>query len=352
MSIRVGVIGCGVQGRVHLDQYRQLEDVEIVAVCDLDPARAEATARDYGASRQATDYQALLAGDQLDLVSVCTMPDSHCRIVKTALQAGAHVICEKPMAMNAAEAADMIEVARAAQRLLTVGLNMRYMAAAGWLHRYVAEGGIGQPVHTHAWTYDTGVPWWGKHYVRALSGGGVIASTAVHVLDLALYVTDYPELVSVSATTARLFPGKRGSTAPEPAARAAYDVEDQAAALLRFADGSSLTLHAAWCHDRIEGSTGFEIVGTSGAVAWPLRVTTERDGHPVDLTPPEIPATSWSDSVRLQLADVIRRIEADEPGLATPSQALTLQRVIDAIYASAAQGREVRLDELVTSGAG
>jgi predicted dehydrogenase len=344
MSVRVGVIGCGVQGRVHLDQYRQLDGVEIAAVCDLDPVRVEAAARDYGAARHATDYRALLAGEPLDLISLCTMPDSHCAIATATLQAGAHVICEKPMAMNAAEAERMIEVARASQRLLTVGLNMRYMAAAGWLHRYVAEGGISQPVHTHAWVFATGIPWWGKHYVRALSGGGIVASTAVHVLDLALYVAGYPEPVTVSATTARLFPGKRGGTAPDAAARAAYDVEDQAAALIRFADGSSMTLHAAWCHDRVEDDTGFEMVGPAGVVAWPLRVTAERDGRPVDLTPPDVPETSGLDSVRLELADVIRRAQAGEPGLVTPTQALTLQRLIDAIYASAAQGREVRLD--------
>lgn len=343
--MRVGVIGCGVQGRVHLEQYRQIEGVEIAAVCDRDPARAEAAARDFGAARYATDYRNLLAGGPLDLISVCTMPDSHPAIVVAAVHAGAHVICEKPMALDATAAAAMIAAAAAGRRLLTVGLNMRYMAAAGWLHRYVAEGGIGRPVHTHAWVYDTGIPWWGKHYVRALSGGGIVASTAVHILDLALYVVSYPPPVSVSATTARLFPGKRAVTAPDPAARAAYDVEDQVAALVRFADGSSLTLHAAWCHDRVGGGAGFEIIGAAGAVAWPLKVTAERDGRPVELTPPDLPDTSWPDSVRLELADVVRRAGAGEQGLVTPAQALTLQRLMDAIYASAAAGYEVRLPD-------
>jgi predicted dehydrogenase len=343
MTVRVGVIGCGVQGRVHLDGYRALEDVEIAAVCDLDPARAQAAARDYEAARWTTDYTELLAGETPEVISICTMPDTHCAIARAALQAGAHVVCEKPMALNATEAAAMVEMATAARRLLTVGLNMRYMAAAGWLHRYVAEGGVGALTHIHAWAFDTGVPWWGKHYARALSGGGIVASTAVHILDLALYVAGYPEPVAVSATTARLFPGKRGGTAPSAAARAAYDVEDQVAALVRFADGASLTLHAAWCHDRPEGGTGFEMIGTAGAVSWPLRVVAERDGRPVDLPLPDVPATAWADSVRLELADVIRRARAGEEGLVTPHQALTLQRLIDGIYASAAQGREVRL---------
>jgi predicted dehydrogenase len=345
MAVRVGVIGCGVQGRVHLEQYKQIEGVEIAAVCDLDPARAESAARDFGAARQATDYRVLLAGDPLDLVSVCTMPDTHRAMATLALQAGANVICEKPMALNAAEAAAMVEAAEAGRRLLTVGLNMRSMAAAGWLHRFVAEGGVGRVGHIHVWTLDTDIPWWGKHYVKALSGGGVVASTAVHLLDLALYVAGYPAPVGVSATTGRLFPGKRGATAPNDAAWAAYDVEDQAAALIRFAGGASMTLHAAWVHDRVEGSRGFELVGAAGAVAWPLRVVAERDGEPVDLTPPDVPETGWAESVRLQLADVVRRVRAgEEVGLVTPHQALTLQRLIDAIYASAEQGREVRLD--------
>jgi predicted dehydrogenase len=115
---------------------------------------------------------------------------------------------------------------------------------------------------------------------------------------------------------------------------------------VRFATGASLTLHAAWCHDRVEGARGFELVGTAGVVAWPPRVVAERDGQPLDLTPPDLPATSWSDSVRYQLADVVRRITAGEAvGLVTPHQALTLQRLIDGIYESAAQGREVGLGE-------
>jgi predicted dehydrogenase len=288
----------------------------------------------------------VLAGGPLDLVSVCTMPDTHRAVATLALQAGANVICEKPLALDAAEAAAMVEVAAASRRLLTVGLNMRYMAAAGWLRRYVAEGGVGRLTSINVWTLDTDIPWWGKHYVKALSGGGVIASTAVHLLDLALYVAGYPAPAAVSATTARLFPGKRGATAPDDAARAAYDVEDQASALVRLADGVPLTVQAAWAHDRIEGSRGFELVGTAGAVSWPLRVTAERDGQPVDLTPPDVPETNWPDSVRLQLADVVRRVQAgEEVGLVTPHQALTLQRLTDGIYASAAQGREVRVGE-------
>jgi predicted dehydrogenase len=224
------------------------------------------------------------------------------------------------------------------------GLVGSWRRTAGPTHPGCGPGVAATRTDFVVWTLDPDIPWWGKHYVKALAGGGVVASTAVHLLDLALYVAGYPAPVAVSATTARLFPGKRGLTAPSAAARAAYDVEDQAAALVRFAGGASLTLHAAWCHDRVEGARGFEMVGTAGAVAWPLRVVAERAGQPVDLTPPAVPETSWPDSVRWQLADVVRRIQAgEEVGLVTPRQALTLQRLIDGIYESAAQGREVAL---------
>ena len=208
-TVRVAVIGCGAQGRNHLNAYRAQEGVEIVAICDLSDERREAAARKYGVVEQFADYRELLAAGSYDLVSICTMPVSHCEMVTAALQAGANVICEKPMALNLAEAVKMANAAKAADRFLTLGFNMRFLPGAQVLRKYVADGHLGRPICSRAWTVATDIPWWGKHYVKEISGGGVLASTAVHILDLALWVSGGPRPTTVSASMERVFPRKR-----------------------------------------------------------------------------------------------------------------------------------------------
>src|SRR2546425_12821395 len=109
--IRVGVIGCGEQGSAHLRAYRQIADVDVVAICDTDPARLDQAGQAFGVAGRYPTYGELLAGEQIELISVCTMPATHREITVAALQEGANVLCEKPMALNAAEAATMIDAA-------------------------------------------------------------------------------------------------------------------------------------------------------------------------------------------------------------------------------------------------
>ncbi|CAN0465829.1 unnamed protein product, partial [Phaeothamnion confervicola] len=146
VTLRVAVIGCGAQGRNHLNAYAALPGIEIAAICDLDETRRNATGERYGvpASGRFADYRDLLARTPaLDAVSICTMPVSHREMTVAALDAGAHVICEKPTALDLEEAQAMQAAALRNGRLLTVGFNMRFLPAAQYLKRYVEDGGIG-----------------------------------------------------------------------------------------------------------------------------------------------------------------------------------------------------------------
>jgi predicted dehydrogenase len=150
--------------------------VEIVAGCDLDSKRLDAISRDAGVPRTYRDYRDLLRREEVDLVSVCTMPVTHSEVVVASLAAGAHVLCEKPLAMNAAEAQTMIAAAVKAGRMLTVGFNMRFMGSAQFAKQIVSGGQLGPPQYARVYALANDIPWWGKHYVRAISGGGVLAS--------------------------------------------------------------------------------------------------------------------------------------------------------------------------------
>ncbi|MBI2941774.1 MAG: Gfo/Idh/MocA family oxidoreductase [Chloroflexi bacterium] len=344
--VRVAVIGCGAQGQVHLRGYQARPDVELVACCDLDPARLEAIAREFGPTRVFADYRDMLDSVGIDLVSVCTMPATHRTITSDALSAGAHVLVEKPMAMNVAEAEEMVKVAQANHRLISVGTNMRWMGSAQFCRRLVDEGQIGPPRYARAFTFASYIPWWGKHHVRALSGGGALASTAVHVLDLILWVMGNPEPLTVSASMTTRFPASRGDSAPSPEVRATYDVEDLFSAHVRLAGERWLTLEGAWGYDSLADHYGFDLSATHGRITFdPLSVIVERDGKPVDVTPAGVADADWPRSVWAEIGDMVlaAREGHTSPTLVTPEQALTVQRIQDAIYQSAESGREVRI---------
>jgi predicted dehydrogenase len=351
-KIRVAVLGCGAQGRNHLGGYAKLPDVEIAAVCDIDATRRVQVAADYGATAQFSDYRDLLAAGDYDLVSVCTMPVSHREMVEASFARGANVICEKPFAMNLAETVAMAEAARAADRFLTLGFNMRFTPAARFLKQFVVDGHLGKPISGSVWTTATDIPWWGKHYVKAISGGGVLASTVVHILDLSMWMLGNPRPVAVSASVARSFPIKRAVTAPSPEAAAEYDVEDVVSGHLRFDDGTWLTIGGAWSWDQPNYSYSFELAGEKSAIELaPLRIVEERGGLPVDVTrehyhdfDSRTGMDGWKESIETEVADVVAAIRDRRPPLVRVEEGLLVQAVIDATYRSAELNREVQIE--------
>lgn len=352
--LRVAVIGCGTIGRIHLRAYRQDPSVEIAAICDLEPSRLDAAGREFDVLHRFEDYRQLLDVDRYDLISVCTMPVSHREIAVAALAAGANVLCEKPPAVNADEVVAMIAAARSTGRLLSFGFNMRFLPGAQVLKRFVAEGGIGRPIATRAWTFANDIPWWGKHYVKRISGGGVLASTAVHILDLALWVAGNPRPLTASASMARVFPGKRAASAPDAEATESFDVEDTFSGHIRFADGSWMTLEGGWAWDRLDYSYSFEMTGDTATIQLePLQVVAERDGVPTDITAEVIPAgglpastwvDQWHAAIDAEIADIIAAIRSGRQPVVTAEEALTVQAIVDALYQSAALGREVDIE--------
>ena len=343
--IRVGVIGAGEQGRKHVRAYCAMPDVEVAGVCDIDPSRLEGVREEFGLDRVTTDYDELLGRVPLDLVSIATMPVSHRDIAIAALETGANVLCEKPLAMNASEGREIVDAANRCGRFFTLGCNMRHMGSASFLKRFVDEGRLGRPLYTRAWSKYTEIPWWGKHYVKAVAGGGVVAADAVHVLDVALWVAGHPEAVAVSASATRVFPRKRASTAPSAEAAASYDVEDLATAHIRFVDGSWMTLELGWGWNRVESSYSFEVVGELATIELdPMSVTAEADGQPIDVTPSGIADNDWGRSIERGIEDAVDAVRHGREPLVRADEALAVQSIVDAIYRSAEAGHEVPVE--------
>jgi UDP-N-acetyl-2-amino-2-deoxyglucuronate dehydrogenase len=197
--VRVGIVGCGFQGRLHLDCLQRIPGASVLAVCDRDAGRLEAAAQAFGVPRSFSHHRDLLERQPVDLVTVCTMPDTHGEIVLDALAAGAGVLCEKPMATDLGAARTMVDAARAARRPLSVGFNLRHSSAAQAIKSFVLGGRLGVPVCARGSMLETEIPWWGPHQVKAVSGGGAIASTAVHMIDLLMWLAANPRPLTATA---------------------------------------------------------------------------------------------------------------------------------------------------------
>lgn len=351
--MRVGVIGCGFQGRLHVECLRRLPGVEVAAVTDTDPARLAEVADRFGVRGRFANYLDMLDAERFDLVTVCTMPVHHAAMTIAALERGCHVLCEKPLALNAKEGATMVAAARPAGRMLAVGFNMRFTPNARAIAEFIRAGRFGRPVYTRAWAKASQVPWWGEHYRKEISGGGALAATAVHFLDLALYFAGFPEPTFASANATRLFPIKRGATAPNEAAASRFTAEDLVSAHIRFANGFWLSLEGSWIDNQPSRDGvpswdySLDAIGER-AQAWldPLAIRIEDErGEIVDALPKGTQSdVSFPPSVAALIADVVAAVREERQPLVTGSQALVVQRVVDAIYASTELGHEVAVE--------
>ncbi len=347
---RVAVAGCGsIAVSSHLPACRAAAEAglgELVGVCDIVPERAQSVSREYGVPFFDTVAQ-MLAGTRPDVLVITTFPDSHRDLALQAFASGCHVLCEKPVAMNAAEAAQMVTAAEEAGRLLSVCFQYRHWDESVWLKERIAGGALG---HVHSIrTWGGGVHGFATNpdYHRvARAGGGVLAHWTIHNLDLALWLLDHPEPVTASA-----FCHQRLAAAPE-ALGPSLDVvdpgavepgiEDFATAFVRLEGSAVITVEADWLQAPSERHEGWEILGERGAASLsPLRFRIVKDGSWIDDGPaPGTLAPSDYGMERLYTA-FLDAVHAGGPAPVSGAEILRIQRLMDALYESAAQGREV-----------
>tara|TARA_B100000676_G_C18042059_1_gene825539 strand:+ start:30 stop:776 length:747 start_codon:yes stop_codon:yes gene_type:complete len=247
--------------------------------------------------------------------------------------------------MNVEQAENVLAKAADTGLQIQLGTNMRYMPSSQYLHDLVRGGSIGEPVFGKVWGCHEIPPVWAPHYHLATSGGGVLASTLVHALDLAMWVAGSPNPITVSAATRQLFPGKRGAkVAPDIHAR--YDAEDLIGGFVRFDNGTFFSLEGNWCSEGKDWHS-FELTTTRGTITGaPFSIKADIDGAIVDQTPPLAGDGDWGKSVYVQDAALIAKIRTDSAqseAVQDARQLLNLQKVIDACYESARSGREVAL---------
>jgi predicted dehydrogenase len=340
-SPRIVIIGAGFITRVgHLPGYKAA-GANVVAICDMNELPAQKLAQQYGIPKVYSDWREMIETEKPDIVSVCVPNVAHREITLAALAAGAHVLCEKPLATSVADAREMFAAAKAAGRRLMAAQNWRWDAGSRAINRIVETGDLGEVYYAEATALRRmGIPTWGVFHQAQHSFGGALLDVGVHMLDLAVWLMGNPEPVRVSAQTQRKF-----GTRPEVAKMmrsawdpAKFDVEDFAVALVHFANGATLLLRTSWAMHIDAETFSVRLVGTeAGATTIPPMVYRNHAGISVDEKLQVQPINSYE----REIAHWLRVVAGEEQQLVTPEQTINVQRIIAAAYRSAAEAREV-----------
>ena len=343
MGIRVGVIGCGSFGRnAYMRNVLSHGEADVVALCDVNAASVEKAFEDYypeetsGRPNVYDDYRDLLREEAIDVAMVGTMADIRPDVTVAALQRGAHVLAAKPMAFTLPDAERMIDEARAADRHFMVGYNFRFRADATAMHAFIAGGGMGRPMFARAGSHEASVPTWGPHYIRAQSGGGSLASTAVHVIDLAVWFLGSPELEAATGQIQARFHDLPSYPEKLEKVRSTYDTEDVVSGHVSFKSGQSMTVEGMWLAPEVVNKKGVDVWGTAGyASLEPFRLMSWKDGDYVDRTEEFLPSEFTDDSSQRTTKEVHHFIDCclgKTTPLVTFDEMWTDQAIVDRIY--------------------
>jgi predicted dehydrogenase len=346
-TLGIGIIGSGsIASVAHLPGYRAIADkCRVIAVADIDADRAVKFAKENSVPKAFGDYRLLLDLDEIDAVSVCTPPSVHADATIDALNAGKHVICEKPMAMNAAEATAMVKAAKKNGKVLAVDFQMRFAREAQLLKQIVDDGELGDIYFARSvYNRRRGIPAWGVFHRREYSGGGALMDLGVHVIDLTLWLMGHPQPVSVLGATYTKF-GKRegvfnrwGDWNVEE-----FDVEDFAVATVNLENGATLVLETSWALNIEKDQQTLQLSGDQGgANLFPLKVYKDRGTALMDWTPRDLKKSQPGHA--MSIANFVDAAREDGTPLVSGDDGLIVARIVDALYESADSGQLVRLD--------
>lgn len=330
--LKVGVVGGGAIAQIaHLPVLRKMKGVQVVAVCDADQPKARAIADRFGVPDAYDDIEDLLRYSELDAVVICTPNHLHESHTLAALSAGVHVLVEKPMAMTSASAQRIARTAERRGRVVMVGMNHRYRPDVQIVRSFVQTGELGsiESVRGSWHVFRPSRAQLGWRQRRELSGGGAMLDLGLTLLDLSLWLAGTPQPERVSSVLEWSGSGKDR-------------VEMSGSAFVVCRD-ASVFLDVTWRHVGEGERFGVGLRCSKGTAGInPLRVWKEMNGVPMDVAPTGSVSreSAFTASYRAEWAHFAAAIrgEAAAPPL---SEHVTLHRVLDAIYRSASDRKDV-----------
>jgi len=351
---RIGFVGCGgIANGKHMPSLKKVANCEMVAFCDIVKERAEESAKKFGTAdaKVYTDYKELLKDESIDVVHVCTPNRSHSFITVDALEAGKHVMCEKPMAINSAEAKKMVDAAERTGKLLTIGYQSRFREDSKYLKAEAEDGTFGDIYFAKATALRRrAVPNWGVFLNEEEQGGGPLIDIGTHALDLTLWMMDnYKPKYCVGTTYHKLNKDTNqgnmwGDWDPEK-----FTVEDSAFGFVVMENGATIILESSWALNTLEVREA--VTSISGTKAGAdmidgLRINGIRHGKQYVLKPDFSAGAvafnsgnSGENAADLEAKLWIEAVRGGEKPITKPEQAYCVTRILEGIYESAKTGK-------------
>ncbi|WP_027092447.1 Gfo/Idh/MocA family protein [Cohnella thermotolerans] len=352
-KLNVAVIGAGSISEAHLNAYKQNPETNLYAVCDLNADRARAKADKHGAAKVYADYRELLADPAVDAVSVCTWNNSHAEISIAALEAGKHVLVEKPLCKTVEEALRVEEAVRKSGKCLQIGFVRRYSSNTAIVKQFLEAGELGEIYYAKATCLRRlGNPggWFSD---RERSGGGPLIDLGVHVIDLCWYLMGRPKVRSVSGNVYNRL-GNRAHVKGLSFYKAAdYDaskntVEDLANAVIRFENGASLLVDVSFTLHALKDELSVKIYGDKGGAELEpeLAIVGEKYDTILNITPQvDHPTFHFTEGFNREIDHFVDACFGRRETLSPVEDGVEMMKILCGIYESAEQGREIRFDE-------
>lgn len=357
---KAALIGAGmIAGTAHVPAYRSCGDAfSVEAVADLNEAAARDMAGKYGIPRYYTDCARMLEEVRPDVVSVCVPNAFHKQYVRLALEHGANVLCEKPVAVTYADAVELYELAWRQNRVLMACQSMRYTPDRLALKAMIDRGEVGDVYYAAFQRIRRrGIPTWGTFHMKRFSGGGAMIDLGVHMLDAMLWLLGNPEIVSVSGSAGIHHAAELGDLVSSGARTGTVDharrfrpeemdVEDFAAGSILFRNGATAQFISAWAANLPESSE-IRVTGQRSGVVIPegLIYSGDTPPRPLEIRPDPYGAEAFPGHFHIMhhLARVLRGEAAPE---ITPAQTIQVSAVLDLFYRAAARKQSVAFEEL------
>lgn len=346
-KIKVGLIGTGsISQSVHIPAYKKHPDAEIVAICDinLDTLKKVGDDLEIPEKLRFEKYDDLLKLKEIDMVDVCTPNYVHMDPTIKGLKAGKHVMCEKPIALDAKQGQKMVDAATESGKKLMIAYCWRWNSGAQALKRFVDAGSLGDTYYARVQALRRrGVPSWGVFIDKEKQGGGPLIDIGCHALDLTLWLMGHPKPVAASGKTYTHFGTKKGTFGVwGPWDYDNYTVEDFATGLIRFDNGATLVLESSFCANIENDIFNTTILGTEGGCTLdPLKMYREENGTLIDVSPVKL-----QQKVGTHEGEIIAFLDAiknDKPSPVPGEDGLMVAKILDAIYKSSELGKEVAI---------
>ncbi|MFE4707114.1 Gfo/Idh/MocA family protein [Peribacillus simplex] len=344
-KLKMGIIGAGgIAQKRHIPAFQKFQDkVVLYAIQDIDEMKAREVAREFHIEKVFTNYEEMFA--EVDAVTIATPNKFHAEISIAALQAGVHVLCEKPMAITTEECLAITEAANISGKVLSTAYHYRFMKEAQAAKKMIQAGEIGEPYVARVQAIRRRkVPGWGVFTSKELQGGGSVIDYGCHLLDLALWLMDDPEPIEIVGSTYNyVSKGVDQVNLWGNFDASVFEVDDHATAYIKFANGASLLFETSWAANIREEATVLSLSGTQGGLdVFPLVLNQAKHGMLLNSEAVWMPGEDTPD---LQQAEnfINSCLGLAEP-LVKPSEAMKVSKIIEAIYRSSASGKVMSIN--------